>query len=148
MSSWIPGFTSLTSAALFALLIPIVVFYFLKLKRPRMEIPSLALWRQVISDQRVNAPFQRFKRNLLLLLQIMLLCLLALAAMQPYWRGNLDKANYLPVLIDTSASMGAIDEGTGKTRLDLAKAEVDRLIEGLLPGQKLSLLSVGSTARR
>jgi Ca-activated chloride channel homolog len=148
MSSWIPGFSSLPSAALFALLIPLIVFYFLKLKRPRLEIPSLALWRQVISDQRVNAPFQRFKRNLLLLLQIMLLCLLALAAMQPFWRGNLDKANYLPVLIDNSASMGAIDEATGKTRLELAKAEVERVIDGLLPGQQLSLLSVNSTARR
>jgi len=148
MSSWIPGFSSLASSALFALLIPLLVFYFLKLKRPRMEIPSLALWRQVISDQRVNAPFQRFKRNLLLLLQIILLCLLVLAAMQPFWRGDLDKANYLPVLIDNSASMGAIDEATGKTRLELAKAEVHRLIEGLLPGQQLSILSVNSTARR
>lgn len=148
MSSWIPGFSSLASSALFLLLVPLIIFYFLKLKRPRMEIPSLALWRQVISDQRVNAPFQKFKRNLLLLLQIMLLCLLVLAAMQPFWRGDLDKANYLPVLIDNSASMGAIDEATGKTRLELAKAEVRRLIDGLLPGQQLSLLSVNSTARR
>src|ERR1041384_3249060 len=104
MSSWIPGFSSLSSAALFALLIPLIVFYFLKLKRPRLELPSLALWRQVISDQRVNSPFQKFRRNLLLLLQILLLSLLVLAAMQPYWRGDLADAKYLPILIDTSAS--------------------------------------------
>ena len=59
-------FTALSSAWLFALLVPLIVFYFLKLKRPRQIIPSLVLWRQVLSDQRVNSPFQKFKRNLLL----------------------------------------------------------------------------------
>ena len=63
------SFTSLSSAWLFALIVPLVIFYFLKLKRPRQTIPSLVLWRQVMNDQRVNSPFQRFKRNLLLLLQ-------------------------------------------------------------------------------
>ena len=72
------SFTALSSAWLFALLIPLVVFYFLKLKRPHQIVPSLVLWRQVLADQRVNSPFQRFKRNLLLLLQILLLTLLVL----------------------------------------------------------------------
>lgn len=148
MSNWIPGFSTPIWAALFGLLVPVIVFYFLKLKRPRMEIPSLALWRQVISDQRVNAPFQRFKRNLLLLLQILLLCLLVLAAMQPYWKGDLHGARFLPILVDNSASMAAIDEKTGKTRLDLAKVEIQKIIDGLLPGDQLSLIAVGSTARR
>ena len=86
------NFTALSSAWLFALLIPLVVFYFLKLKRPRQVIPSLVLWRQVLSDQRVNSPFQRFRRNLLLWLQLALLCLLALAAMQPYVHSAADRA--------------------------------------------------------
>ena len=41
------GFQSLSYAWLALLLVPLVIFYFLKLKRPRLEIPSLALWRQV-----------------------------------------------------------------------------------------------------
>ncbi|HEY4260851.1 MAG TPA: BatA domain-containing protein, partial [Schlesneria sp.] len=60
-----PGFSALIHAWWFLLLIPLIIFYFLKLRRPRMEIPSLALWRQVVNDQRVNSPFQKFKRNLL-----------------------------------------------------------------------------------
>ncbi|HVJ84049.1 MAG TPA: BatA and WFA domain-containing protein [Caulifigura sp.] len=146
--NWIPGFSTPIAAALFGLLVPLIIFYFLKLKRPRLELPSLALWRQVISDQRVNSPFQRFRRNLLLLLQILLLCLLVLAAMQPYWRGDLADAQYLPILIDNSASMGAIDQATGKTRLDLAKQEVRRIVDGLLKGQQISLIGVTNTARR
>lgn len=135
-------------ALLFLLLIPLIIFYFLKLKRPRMEIASLALWRQVINDNRVNSPFQKFKRNLLLLLQVLLLCLLALAAMQPFLQGNVEQAEYLPILIDCSASMGAVDAESGKSRLELAKDEVRKIIEGLHSGQKLTLIEVTTTARR
>jgi hypothetical protein len=146
--SWFPGFsTAATGAMLFLALIPLVIFYFLKLKRPRLEIASLALWQQVISDQRVNSPFQKFKRNMLLLLQILLLSLVALAAMQPFLKGNAENSQYLPILIDTSASMAAVDEA-GKSRLDLAKDQIREIIEGLLPGQQLTLVTVGSTARR
>src|SRR6201747_2508443 len=110
-----PAFSSLASAWLFALLVPLVVFYFLKLKRPRMEIPSLVLWRQVMSDQRVNSPFQRFKRHLLLLLQILILALLALAAMQPFLRREATRGQRLPILIDISASMAGLDHDGGKS---------------------------------
>ncbi|MSR56104.1 MAG: VWA domain-containing protein [Planctomycetaceae bacterium] len=145
--SW-PGFVSLGGAWLFLLLVPLVIFYFLKLKRPRMDIPSLALWRSVLNDQRVNAPFQRFKRNLLLLLQALLLICLALAAMQPFWPSGADRAQYLPILIDTSASMGALDTAGGRSRLEAAKEEIRKLIDNLLPDQRLSLIAVSSTARR
>ncbi|OYW21213.1 MAG: hypothetical protein B7Z55_06035, partial [Planctomycetales bacterium 12-60-4] len=143
-----PGFSALPAAWLFLLLGPLILFYFLKLRRPRMEVPSLALWRQVISDQRVNSPFQKFKRNLLLLLQVLLLCALSLAAMQPYWPAGNDAAQSIPVLIDVSASMAAYDRPGGESRLDTAKAQVRRLIDNLLPDQRLSLIAVDSSARR
>jgi hypothetical protein len=134
-------------ARLFWLLVPLVIFYFLKLKRPRLEIPSLALWRSVLNDQRVNSPFQRFKRNLLLLLQILLLLCLIFAAMQPFIPTGADRAEYLPVLIDTSASMAALDE-SGQSRLERAKQEVRKLVDDMLPRQKICLVAVSSTARR
>ena len=143
----LPGFYALTSAWLFLLVIPLVVFYFLKLKRPRRDVPSLVLWQQVMNDQRVNSPFQRFKRNLLLLLQLLLLASLVLAAMQPFLSTGAERARYLPVLIDCSASMAATDS-TGKSRLDVAKQRVGELIERLLPDQQLSLIAVSSTGRR
>ncbi len=143
-----PGFSALANAQWFLLLVPLVIFYFLKLRRPRLEIPSLALWRQVISDQRVNSPFQKFKRNLLLLLQILLLCSLIIGAMQPYISSGTEQAQYLPVLIDNSASMAALDGPNGKSRLDEAKVKVNKLIDDLLPDQRLCLVSINSTARK
>ena len=144
----LPGFSSLINAWWFLLLVPLIVFYFLKLRRPRVDMPSLALWRQVISDQRVNSPFQKFKRNLLLLLQILLLCCLVLGAMQPYLSSGAQRAQYLPVLIDTSASMAALDVAGGKSRLDEAKEKVAKLIDDLLPDQRLCLIAVHSSARK
>ncbi|WP_010584066.1 vWA domain-containing protein [Schlesneria paludicola] len=144
----LPGFSALMNAWWFLLLVPLIIFYFLKLRRPRMEIPSLALWRQVVNDQRVNSPFQKFKRNLLLLLQILLLCALILGAMQPYLSSGAEQARYLPVLIDNSASMASLDGPNGKSRLDEAKDRVSKLIDDLLPDQRLCLISVSGTARK
>src|ERR1044071_10493992 len=144
----IPTFTALSSAWLLLLTIPVVVFYFLKLRRPRQVIPSLVLWRQVLADQRVNSPFQRFKRNILLLLQLLLLALLVLAAMQPVLRRLSSGASRLPVLIDNSASMAALDQPNGQTRLDAAKAKVRELIDHLPPDQELSLIAFAKSARR
>lgn len=142
------GFFAATSALLFLLIPPLVVLYFLKLKRPRLQVPSLVLWRQVLNDNRVNSPFQRFKRNILLWLQLLLLLLLILAAMQPYWRGGAGRDQNILVLIDNSASMAALDGPGGRSGLDRAKEQIRRLIDGLLPDQKVCLISFASTARK
>ena len=145
MSSW---FVAPVMIALLPLIGVVIIFYFLKLKRPRQEISSLALWRQVINDQRVNSPFQKFKRNVLLLLQLLMLMFLILAAMQPFYSGGAERAQYLPVLIDCSASMAALDKPGGQTRLETAKEHVRELIDNMLTDQRLALIEVSSTARR
>ena len=90
--SWLPTFTTIANAWWFLLTIPLIIFYFLKLKRPRVEISSLALWKTVLNDQRVNSPFQKFKRNILLWLQLAIIILLVLAAMQPFMQGGAGRA--------------------------------------------------------
>lgn len=142
------GFHALNLLWLLTLLAPLLVLYFLKLKRPRLELPSLALWRQALQDQRVNSPFQRFKRNLLLWLQILLLLLLTLAATQPFWRGGSAALRRLPVLVDCSASMGALDQAGGITRLEEAKRRVGRMIDALASDQELCLVSFSRAARK
>lgn len=145
--SW-GGFQTLSHLWLLALLVPLVAFYFLKLKRPRIEIPSLALWRQVLQDQRVNSPFQKFRRNLLLLLQILLLLLIVLAALHPFWRGGPSSHRRLPVMVDCSASMGALDKAGGITRLAEAKRRVREMVDGLGRDQELCLIAFDSSPRK
>ncbi len=141
-------FAAPAAAWLFALLLPLAAFFFLKLRRPRQEISSLALWQQVLKDARVNSPFQRFKRNFLLFLQLLLLALLALAATQPVWHRGPSRAHRLPVLIDCSASMAALDKPNGASRLDEAKRRARDLIDHLLPDQEICLVSFAQTAHK
>src|SRR5690606_34295694 len=99
-------------------------------------------------DNRVNSPLQKFKRNLLLLLQLLLLCAIVLAAMQPYMRGNVSDVQRLPILIDTSASMGALDRQGGTSRLEAARQQVHRMIDGLGSRQEIALIAFSRTARK
>lgn len=145
--SW-PGFFTPAAAWLFVLIAPLVVLYFLKLKRPRQEVSSLVLWRQVINDNRVNSPFQRFKKNILLLLQLLLLALLILAGMQPFLKGDLGAADRLPILIDHSASMASLDKPGGVARLAQAKQRVVQIIDGLGPDQQVCLVAFSANARK
>lgn len=145
--SW-PGFSAIANAWWLLLLVPLLVFYFLKLKRPRVEISSLVLWQAVVNDQRVNSPLQKFRRNILLWLQMAVLLLLILSTMQPFVQGTAEQADYQPILIDCSASMAATDPVTGKTRLALAKKRVADLIDSLNPDQQISLIAVHRSADR
>jgi len=96
----------------------------------------------------VNSPFQRFKRNLLLWLQLLLLVLLVLAAMQPFLSGGAGEADRLPVLIDTSASMAALDEKERRSRLEVALHRVRARIASLRSDQEICLVTFSNRARR
>jgi hypothetical protein len=142
------GIHAASAAWLATLALPLILVYFLKLRRERFELPSLVLWRQVMNDQRVNAPFQRFRRNLLLALQLLILAFLVCAAMQPYLHSGSERRDRLPVLIDVSASMGGRLEAGGPTRLEVAKRTVGDLIDNLAFDQELCLIAMGHDARR
>ena len=54
----------------------IIALYLLKLRRTPREVPSTYLWLRSMEDYHVNSLFQRLRRNLLLLLQLLVLGLL------------------------------------------------------------------------
>lgn len=142
------GFGAAAAGWLLLLIVPLVVLYFLKLSRPRLQVPSLALWRAVLEDRRVNSPFQRFKRSLLLLLQLLLLCLAVLAAMLPFWSGAAGAADRTVVLLDCSASMAARDAESSRPRIELAAAAAASLIDSLQPDQELALIAFSQHAHQ
>lgn len=125
--------------ALLGLLPIIVLLYFLKLKRRNQAVSSTYLWQRAVQDLRVNSPFQKLRKNLLLWLQLLLLALLILALARPTLdlRGRQGQRHIC--LLDTSASMGADD--LGETRLEAAKEEVERLIGDLSDGDEMMLIT-------
>jgi len=67
-----------------ALAAPIVAMYILKMRRPTRVVPSTFLWEQALRDVQANAPWQRLRPNLLLLLQLLAVAVLVLALARPY----------------------------------------------------------------
>src|SRR4029078_194240 len=105
MVQWSMGILLPAALALIALAIPIVIFYMLRLRREELSVSSSMLWRRVVQDCTANAPWQRLRRNLLLLFQLVLLLLLVLGLARPFVFSHPTVAGNLVLVIDGSASM-------------------------------------------
>src|SRR6266567_3268940 len=131
----IPSFLNTLPAAIAAgIVVPsLLLLYFLKLKRRELVISSTLLWKKAIQDLQVNAPFQRLRRNLLLLLQLLLLALLCLALSRPVANFTPGAAKLTVILIDRSASMSATEDfgGSKHTRLEEAKKQARALVDSM-----------------
>ena len=130
--SWLTPWTGFIVASVAVPLL--LLLYFLKLRRTTMPVSSTMLWVRSTEDIHANAPFQRLRRNLLLLLQLIALLLLILAIMQPRLEGVGSGGGRTVLLIDRSGSMSATDDDDSRTRLERALIaagdEVDRLHAG------------------
>src|SRR5438270_10350143 len=133
--SWLPSFLNpWFAAAAAAIAIPsLLVLYFLKLRRREMAVSSTLLWRKAIQDLQVNSPFQRLRRNLLLLLQLLILAFLCLALSRPVANISPGATHLTVILLDRSASMNTIEDFGGKkhTRLDEAKKKAKELVDSM-----------------
>lgn len=118
--------------------------YMLRLRRREVRVSSTLLWQQLARDREANAPWQKLKRNLLLILQLIILGLLVFALARPFLPVPSVVNNSVVVLLDGSASMQATDEEPN--RFEVAKLEVEELISALGSNQ-MTIIQVGPTPR-
>lgn len=125
------GFLSPITALIVAgITVPLLVsLYFLKLRRRQVMISSTLLWKKAIQDMQVNSPFQRLRKSLLLLLQLLILAALLFAMARPTLETEASPGQRVVIVIDHSASMNATD--IAPTRLDEAKEAAIELIDNL-----------------
>src|ERR671916_3315247 len=133
----------LAPGALFlSLLVPaIVAMYLLKLRREERTVASTFLWQRMVRDVEANAPWQKLRRNLLLLLQLLVLLALMFALARPFLQTTGIAGRNLILIIDRSASMAATD--AGGTRLDAAKREAIRLVDQLPDTGRATVIGFG-----
>lgn len=125
---WLTPITALYAAAVSVPLL--LLLYFLKLKRREQIVSSTLLWKRAVQDLQVNAPFQRLRRNILLLLQLLVLLAILLALAGPILSLIAGPARRYVLLIDRSASMNATD--IEPSRLEAAKEQAKIFVESML----------------
>jgi Ca-activated chloride channel family protein len=121
------------------LAIPIILLYMLRLRRREINVSSTFLWQQLLKDQEANTPWQRLRRNLLLLLQLLILALLVFALARPFITVPAVSTGQIVLLLDASASMNATDSADG-TRFDEAKRRALEIVDTMNPGDTMTVI--------
>jgi Ca-activated chloride channel family protein len=137
----------LAPAAFFlaALLPVIILMYLLKLRRTERLVSSTYLWRQMLRDVEANAPWQRLRRNLLLLLQLLFLIALIFSIARPFTRAEGLSGQAAILILDASASMAATD--VTPSRIEAAKDQAQRLVDEMSPETRLTVIAAAERAR-
>ncbi|MFG0258001.1 MAG: BatA domain-containing protein [Phycisphaerales bacterium JB043] len=116
-----------------ASLLVLMGLHVLRLRRVPVRVSTIWIWDAASRDTQANVPFQRLRVSWLLLLQVLGIALVAMSIARPAITQARPDAERVVVLIDTSASMGALVEGSSSTRLertlDMARELIDELFE-------------------
>lgn len=111
--------------AVLAVFIPgIVLLYLLKQKVNNHKISALNLWKEAYENIQASAPWEKFRNNILMYMQIAALILLIIALMSPYIAGSGKDYSNVLIIIDNSASMSGIYQD-GESKLDIAKKQAE-----------------------
>ena len=139
------GFLTPLALAFATLSIPILILYMLKLRRRDVLVSSTLLWQWFLRDREANRPWQRLRRNLLLLLQLLILALMTLALARPFVPAPTVVTGSVVVLLDASASMQARD--VEPTRFEAARRAAREIVAGLGAGDVATIIAVGPQPR-
>ncbi len=137
----------------FLALVPIIILlYFLKQNVKKKDFSAIMLWKEVYRTTEAAKPWEKLRKNLLMILQVITVLLFILALMGP-WLSSIGSEKSLTVLVlDNSASMDTLYDGE-KTRLEAAKDAacdyVDRLAEGssiyVISGNQQAVLALSNS---
>lgn len=130
--------------SLAGLAIPIILLYMLKLRRREVRVSSTLLWQRLVRDREANAPWQRLRRNLLMLLQLLILAALVIALARPFVEVPSVASGTVAVLLDASASMNAADApGAADTRFEQAQNVALNLVNDLAADEAMTVILAG-----
>lgn len=135
--------TLLTPLSLaFLISVPVIVlFYILRARYERIEVPSTLLWRNVIRDTEGRPTWRPPIRNILLLLQLLFAIVAAFALTRPATLGQSARSHI--VVLDASSSMQATD--VAPTRFDEAKRQAADVFRAGQDGDHFALIRMGSS---
>lgn len=123
----------------------IILLYLLKMRRKDMRVPATFLWPQYTADIRANAPFQKLRISLLLLIQLLVVSLLVLAIARPLRKTQGLHGRATVAVLDASASMTATD--AQPSRYEVARRRIASIIDTMDAGDRFALIEAGSITK-
>ncbi len=121
---------------------PIILLYMLRLRRREVLVSSTFLWEQVLQDNEANTPWQRLRRNLLLLLQLLILLFLVFALARPFITVPAVSTGQIALLLDASASMNATDGTNERTRFAIAQEQALEIVNTMGDDDSMTVIRV------
>lgn len=113
------GFTSLWPLFLLITVPLLIMLYILKRKYKEEVISSSLLWKEVYKNTRATTPWEKFRKNIMFLLQLLILLFIILALMKPFLKFGGESYKNVIMVVDNTASMSTLYND--KTRLEEAK---------------------------
>jgi len=123
----------------------IIFLYLLKLKRLPHTVSSVLLWERLVADLQANAPFQKLKRSLLLLLQLLALAVMVIALARPFVHAPGLEGQSIVLIMDASASMKATD--VSGTRFGEAQRIARRAVDDLGRDDTMTVITASTRTR-
>jgi hypothetical protein len=134
------------TALAFGLSVPVLVlFYLLKVRRERREVPSLLLWEPMRRDLAARDPWQRLRWTILMALQLAALAALTFALARPAVERPAPANRFTALILDTSAGMRATD--VAPRRFEAARAAARSVLNALPDGASAAIIAAGQAPR-
>lgn len=131
------------TAFAFAAAIPIVIlFYLLKRRRVVKLVSSTLLWQRFLAETQASSPFQKLRKNWLLVFQLLLLTLVIVALARPFFASKTASGRLIVVILDASASMQSTDDSP--SRFERARRDALELVSSLHETDQMVVLLAGA----
>ena len=139
------GFTNLWPLFLLLTIPPLIMLYILKRKYKEEVISSSLLWKEVYKNTRANTPWEKFKKNIMLLLQIIIILSIILALMSPFISIGGKSYKNVIMVIDNTASMNTIYDDSN-SRLEQGKTLAKEYLNSTKEGTNTYIISYDGTS--
>lgn len=139
------GFGALWPLALLVLVPVIILLYILKQEAKQHSFSSTMLWQEVYRNIEATRPWEKLKKNLLMILQILTVLLFIFALMGPWLKSLGSEKTQVILVLDSSASMDTLYDGN-QTRLEAAKEAACSYVDSLPVGTVLHVIDSNQQA--
>lgn len=137
------GIVRLWPVALAVFIPGIILLYLLKQKVVNQKISALNLWKEAYENIQASTPWEKFRNNILMYMQIAALVLLIAALMSPYIAGSGSGYSNVLIIIDNSASMSGL-YSEDESKLDVAKEQATDYINSN-DGTRYTVMTASNT---